>query len=179
MKYIFSCSYWWQQIQTGWIRWEELPQLHSTPKISLLWALVIRISNLGQLYFETMPQCMILNNIGQSSSAQIWTNGVFCMLKDIAAIWLLHHDNASNCTSLGVHDFLMKHNVAILLQPPYSPGQLIFVSKDQDSTQKTPFWQHSGYPSGCESSFKLLRPSREHTELGSLGGKNICKEYFE
>jgi hypothetical protein len=43
------------------------------------------------------------------------------MRKDIAANWRLHHDNARSHTSLLVHEFLAKHHVATLPQPPYSP----------------------------------------------------------
>jgi len=41
--------------------------------------------------------------------------------KDIAATWVLHHDNAASHTSLRVREFLAKHNVATLPQPPCSP----------------------------------------------------------
>jgi transposase len=42
--------------------------------------------------------------------------------KDIAANWRLHHDNAPSHTSLLVREFLAKHHVATLPQPPYSPN---------------------------------------------------------
>jgi hypothetical protein len=41
--------------------------------------------------------------------------------KDIVANWRLHHDNVPSHTSLLVHEFLAKHHVATLPQPPYSP----------------------------------------------------------
>jgi len=41
--------------------------------------------------------------------------------KNIAATWVLHLDNAPSHTSLHVREFLAKHNVATLPQPPYSP----------------------------------------------------------
>jgi hypothetical protein len=42
--------------------------------------------------------------------------------KDIAANWWLHHSNAPSHTSLLVREFLAKHHVATLPQPPYSPN---------------------------------------------------------
>jgi hypothetical protein len=39
----------------------------------------------------------------------------------LAANWRLHHDNAPSHTSLLVREFLAKHHVATLPQPPYSP----------------------------------------------------------
>jgi hypothetical protein len=41
--------------------------------------------------------------------------------KDIAANWRLHHDNAPSHTSLLVREFLTKHHMATLPEPPYSP----------------------------------------------------------
>ena len=35
--------------------------------------------------------------------------------------WLLHHDNAPAHNALGIREFLAKHNIAVLEQPPYSP----------------------------------------------------------
>jgi len=46
-----------------------------------------------------------------------WVNRV---RKDIAADWLLHHDNAPSHTCLLVHEHLAKNNLAMLPQPPYS-----------------------------------------------------------
>lgn len=43
------------------------------------------------------------------------------MRKDIAASYLLHHENALSHTCLGVREFLAKHNVAPFPQPNYSP----------------------------------------------------------
>ena len=36
--------------------------------------------------------------------------------------WLLHHDNAPAHNAFGVWEFLAKNNIAVLEQPPYSPG---------------------------------------------------------
>jgi len=56
---------------------------------------------------------------------------------------VLHLDNAPSHTSLRVREFLAKHNVAMLPQPPYSPDLVLadffFVPEDQDHTQRTPF----------------------------------------
>ncbi|KMQ92061.1 histone-lysine n-methyltransferase setmar-like protein [Lasius niger] len=41
--------------------------------------------------------------------------------REIVDTWILHHDNAPSHTSLRVREFLAKHNVATLPQPPYSP----------------------------------------------------------
>ncbi len=41
--------------------------------------------------------------------------------KDVAGTWLLHHDNAPSHTSLRVREYLAKHNLGTLPQPPYSP----------------------------------------------------------
>ena len=35
--------------------------------------------------------------------------------------WLLHHDNASAHNALGIWEFPVKNNIAVLEQPPYSP----------------------------------------------------------
>ena len=35
--------------------------------------------------------------------------------------WLLHHDNASAHNALGIWEFSVKNNIAVLEQPPYSP----------------------------------------------------------
>ena len=35
--------------------------------------------------------------------------------------WLLHHDNAPAPNALGIWEFLVKNNIAVLEQPPYSP----------------------------------------------------------
>ena len=35
--------------------------------------------------------------------------------------WLLHHDNAPAPNALGIREFLVKNNIAVLEQPPYSP----------------------------------------------------------
>lgn len=37
--------------------------------------------------------------------------------KDIAATWLLHHDNAPSHTSLRIREFIAKHNAATFSQP--------------------------------------------------------------
>ena len=36
--------------------------------------------------------------------------------------WLLHHDNPPGHNALGIREFLAKNNIAVLEQPPYSPG---------------------------------------------------------
>ena len=41
---------------------------------------------------------------------------------EIASTWVLHHDNAPSHASLLVREFLAKETVAMLPQPPYSPG---------------------------------------------------------
>jgi transposase len=35
--------------------------------------------------------------------------------------WMLHHDKAPAHTSLLVHEFLAKHEMTVIPQPPYSP----------------------------------------------------------
>ena len=35
--------------------------------------------------------------------------------------WLLHHDNAPAHNVLGIREFLVKNNIAVLEQPPHSP----------------------------------------------------------
>ena len=55
------------------------------------------------------------------------------MWKEIAATWVLHHDNDPSHTALHVHEFLAKHNEATQFQPPYSPNLApadFFVSED-------------------------------------------------
>jgi histone-lysine N-methyltransferase SETMAR len=42
---------------------------------------------------------------------EIWTAGS----------WLLHHDNARAHTALSIRQFLAKHSIPTLSQPPYSP----------------------------------------------------------
>ena len=43
------------------------------------------------------------------------------MRKEIAATWVLHHDNAPSHTALRVREFLAKYNLVTLPQPAYSP----------------------------------------------------------
>jgi len=40
---------------------------------------------------------------------------------DIAADWLLHHNNAPAHTALSIREFLAKKNIPLLPHPPYSP----------------------------------------------------------
>jgi transposase len=42
---------------------------------------------------------------------QLWRN----------SSWILHHDNAPAHASLLIRDFLAKHEITVLPQPPYSP----------------------------------------------------------
>jgi transposase len=51
---------------------------------------------------------------------------VGCSTKKVTEIWtagnsLLHHDNAPAHTALSVRQFLAKHSIPALPQPPYSP----------------------------------------------------------
>ena len=70
---------------------------------------------------EFVPQGQTVNAAYYVDVMERLRKRVIRVPKNIAATWVLHLDNAPSHTSLRVREFLAKHNVAMLLQPPYSP----------------------------------------------------------
>jgi len=62
----------------------------------------------------------------------VWTNNT----------WMLHHDNASAHTSLLICEFLMKYEMNVVPQPPYSPdlapADFVFVPEVDILTKRLP-----------------------------------------
>ncbi|GFU67918.1 histone-lysine n-methyltransferase setmar-like protein [Trichonephila clavipes] len=61
-----------------------------------------------EYYVEVLKR---LRNAIRRKRPQLWESGD----------WLLHHDNAPAHTSNLVQQYLSKHSIAQLRQPPYSP----------------------------------------------------------
>ena len=82
--------------------------------------------------------------LGRSSFAQNSIKRVMCMWKRYCCYQAAYHDNFLCHTSLHVHEFLTKHNMAMSLQPLYSPDLALAnfspPLKDEDPTQGIPFW---------------------------------------
>ena len=97
----------------------------------------------GVVHKEFVPQGQTVNAAYYVDVLERLRKRVIRVRKNIGATWVLHHDNAPSHTSLRVREFLAKHNVATLPQPPYSPdlalADFFFVPEDQDHTQRTPF----------------------------------------
>lgn len=75
----------------------------------------------GVVHKEFVPQGQTVNAAYYVDVLESLRKRVIRVRKDIAATWVLHHDNAPSHTSLRVREFLAKYNVATFPQPPYSP----------------------------------------------------------
>ncbi|PNF36801.1 hypothetical protein B7P43_G09634 [Cryptotermes secundus] len=75
----------------------------------------------GVVHKEFLPQGQTVNAPYYVNVLQGLRKRVIRVRKDITANWRLHHDNAPRHTSLLVREFLAKHHVVTLPQPPYSP----------------------------------------------------------
>jgi len=70
---------------------------------------------------EFVPQGQTINAAYYVDVLERLRKRVIHVRKNIAATWVLHLDNTPSHTSLRVREFLAKHNVATLPQPPYRP----------------------------------------------------------
>ena len=76
----------------------------------------------GVVHKEFVPQGQTINAAYYVDVLERLRKRVIRVRKNIAATWVLHLDNVpSHTSSLRVREFLAKHNVATLPQPPYSP----------------------------------------------------------
>lgn len=107
-----------QCIWTSWVRWGD-PQLHSTPKVSLLHASVAS----GSLIYAPL----LWDHVTMHDGGYFWTTlgdqvlhktwqKVIHIWKGNATTWLLQHDNVPICISLCIYKFLLKHKMTTLLQ---------------------------------------------------------------
>ncbi|UYV62404.1 hypothetical protein LAZ67_2000428 [Cordylochernes scorpioides] len=64
----------------------------------------------GLVHYEFVPECQTINIT------------ILIPEKWHQKNWLLHHDNARPHTAVTVQLYLAKHGIALLPQPPYSPG---------------------------------------------------------
>lgn len=83
--------------------------------------LIVFFDAKGVVHKEFVPQGQTVNAAYYVDVLERLRKRVIRVRKNIAATWVLHLDNAPSHTSLRVREFLAKHNVATLPQPPYSP----------------------------------------------------------
>jgi hypothetical protein len=103
--------------------------------------LIVFFDAKGVVHKEFVPQGQTVNAAYYMDVLERLRKRVIRVRKNIAATFVLHLDNAPSHTSLRVREFLAKHNVATLPQPPLqsrsSSGQLFFVPEDQDRPHST------------------------------------------
>ena len=83
--------------------------------------LIVFFDAKGIVHKEFVPQGQTVNAAYYVDVLEKLRRRVVRTRKEIAATWRLHHDNAPSHTALLVREFLAKHKVATLSQPPYSP----------------------------------------------------------
>ena len=131
------------------------PQLHSAPKVSTSG---IKSADLVHSYFETTSQCLMMDTFKQHWATK------FCTKLDRKGYlhakrhrhWLVATSEQCAQLPISMHPHWVPgeaqcdNAATVTLQP----CRYLLVPKVQDSTQKTPFWQHSDYPGSRDNSFK-------------------------
>ena len=75
----------------------------------------------GFVHKESVPPGQAVNHAFYNDVLERLQKRVQRVRKDIADDWVLHHDNAPECTALSIREFLAKKNIPVLPHPPYSP----------------------------------------------------------
>lgn len=83
--------------------------------------LIVFFDAKGLVHKEFVPQGQTVNSTYYVQVLDRLRKRVVRTRKEIAATWQLHHDNAPCHTALRVQEFLAKHSLVTLPQPPYSP----------------------------------------------------------
>jgi len=83
--------------------------------------LIVFFDAKGVVHKEFVPQEQTINATYYVEVLDRLRKRVVRCRKEIVATWQLHHDNTLSHTALRVREFLAKHSIATLPQPPYSP----------------------------------------------------------
>jgi len=77
----------------------------------------------GLVHHEFVPTGQTVNKKFYKTAQQRLRDAVrgHCHEKWRSGNWILHHDNAPAHRAVVTNEFLAKHNIPSLLQPPYSP----------------------------------------------------------
>ena len=75
----------------------------------------------GIVHYEFVPPCQTVNAAYYQEVLKRLKRSVARKRRDIKDSWKLHHDNAPSHTAYIVTDYLVRVNVPVVPQPPYSP----------------------------------------------------------
>jgi len=83
--------------------------------------IIVFFDSRGIVHKEFVPPGQTVNHAFYKAVLEQLRKRVQRVRRDIADDWVPQHNNASAHTALSIREFLVKKNIPVLPQPPYSP----------------------------------------------------------